>query len=504
MTALLLVATALIYIRSGYVPSPGEFGILVERAYRVASGEMIYRDFETFTTPLSYYLQAVPLRLFGPTLGMVRGYIALQGALMTWLCFAVLRKSLGLGRVESALAAAFGFLWSSQWLTGMPWYSSDAYAFIMAATAALLFVRHDHYERGKSFFIGLCCALTFLCKQDLGAAALILGLPLLAAAGGRAAMASRACFYVAGALLPFAAFAAWLSCYGVLGTSYWWIVERALSYRVATSGASLIDRTLKAVLGAENCVGKLLLLVYWFGAALSWRRAAVAALPQRAVYRRSACAAAFLGGIYFVGLISYNSAGFSLLQEGVGCALGIAWAAVKPRGPMGPFAKVCAVAGALTVSALALRSFNYMFYSHPPPAFEKLEGAEFSSTSFPRVMARRISAVTAFIGGRIPPDEPVLLLPPEAFPAVYLAVRRLPPLPLTAFSETINRFRDQDQKRWIAVLQRRRLHWAIIAPGSLPEGFLTDQPLGRFLAENFERVADAGPDVLMLRRSPFH
>src|SRR5439155_24534970 len=63
--ALFLLSCAYLWIFRRYTSMEPDEGIILQGAQRILRGEVLYRDFFSFFTPGSYYLQALISRIFG-------------------------------------------------------------------------------------------------------------------------------------------------------------------------------------------------------------------------------------------------------------------------------------------------------------------------------------------------------------------------------------------------------------------------------------------------------
>jgi hypothetical protein len=68
-------------------------GIVLQGAQRILHGQVLYRDFFSFYTPGSFYLNAAILRIFGDTFGAARGALLIYGAVFPVFTFLVARRT---------------------------------------------------------------------------------------------------------------------------------------------------------------------------------------------------------------------------------------------------------------------------------------------------------------------------------------------------------------------------------------------------------------------------
>jgi len=144
------------YLGMGYCPSMDE-GYLQSLGARVLSGELPYRDFYFFRTPLSVYIQAGLIALLGDSYTIMAGriYCVVQTTLTAVLASFVYRKLVS--GLELLLLLVASYVVTTLMLD-FPWYSYDALFF---AVLALLF-----FHRRLFVLSGAMVAFAALCKQS--------------------------------------------------------------------------------------------------------------------------------------------------------------------------------------------------------------------------------------------------------------------------------------------------------------------------------------------------
>jgi hypothetical protein len=140
-------------------------GSTAAQALRILQGDLIYRDFFTVVTPLSYYTVAWLFDLFGAHLMVLR-----WAALVTGLGIALATYAIGL-RVMAWPFAAAAALMTTVWgwfLVTPNFYSLQAALFALVALAYYL----RHVDGGGAKWLvsaGVMAGLTVLVKQNVGA-----------------------------------------------------------------------------------------------------------------------------------------------------------------------------------------------------------------------------------------------------------------------------------------------------------------------------------------------
>jgi hypothetical protein len=170
------VTTAVgIWAGGRWLDPSGDPGFSWSLAYRLAEGDVLYRDVYLAYTPLTPYLLAALGRMFDFSAGFVVGSswsTAIVAGLLLLRCARPFLSS-----VERIAVAAL-ILACSLWVPGpgrlvFPYYPGVAQALALAL-GAMLVVRNPRLSiRTQCGFAGLLCGLSFLAKQEIGVAALI-------------------------------------------------------------------------------------------------------------------------------------------------------------------------------------------------------------------------------------------------------------------------------------------------------------------------------------------
>jgi hypothetical protein len=167
---------------------------------RLHSGDTLYRDVYFNVTPLSAYVTYGVTAIFGTELVVVRAVVA-AALVMTVTCCWLACRQLGVGRLAPWLLV-------SSWAQPPP-YTPLAMAFFAAAFyATVVWMRSAQNYRESPRVLalaGLSAGLCFSAKQNLGLYCLAALLLSVIVAGGRGAIARRACLVVVGFLLSAAA-----------------------------------------------------------------------------------------------------------------------------------------------------------------------------------------------------------------------------------------------------------------------------------------------------------
>ena len=139
-------------------------GSTAAQALRVLNGELIYRDFFTVVTPVSYYTVAWLFQLFGPTLMVLRWAALITGLAIFLVTLLIARRVMSWP--FAAAAALMTTVWG--WFLVTPnYYSLEAALF--AVLALWCYLRYLDRPRLKWIVLaGVFTGLAALTKQNVG------------------------------------------------------------------------------------------------------------------------------------------------------------------------------------------------------------------------------------------------------------------------------------------------------------------------------------------------
>lgn len=200
--------------------------IIFDGAWRVAQGQVPYRDFLMPFGPVAFLLPGLLFRFLGATFSALVASACLLSLLGTAAATRLgsrLSGSRGLGLLSGGLTAVW-----FQAPFGVPWMEQTAFFFDLLALVAI--VESRLVSRGQLAWAasaGVASALAVLSKQNAG------GLFVLVCAGcltlpwrGRARDATRALLgYVLGGVLTAVAFALWVTIFSDFGNFWHYWVE---------------------------------------------------------------------------------------------------------------------------------------------------------------------------------------------------------------------------------------------------------------------------------------
>jgi len=202
---------------------PGVSGMFLEFACRLLSGKVPYRDFYVVVTPFYIFRTAAIVKIFGPSLAVLRlvdiGYrCALAAILVIWLSKVVRIPYAALG----ALAAVAVF--STDPADPLISYHLEATFWALTGAFLLSYVKWEQKESPGNISLfclaGVCCSVCFFTKQTEGGGitlALLLVITGLSLRDlGLRLTISRLLAFCAGWSLPAGAILGWLASKGAL------------------------------------------------------------------------------------------------------------------------------------------------------------------------------------------------------------------------------------------------------------------------------------------------
>ena len=169
--ALFLLSCAYLWIFRRYTSMEPDEGIILQGAQRILRGEVLYRDFFSFFTPGSYYLQALISRILGNSFLVARTTLVLLGAAFSVLNYLLARRACSRGTaftiaiLTTATTLPYRFLVLHNWdstlwamlalYSAVRWLESGAWswAFATGSLAGLTLM----FEQSKG--AGLCLGL---------------------------------------------------------------------------------------------------------------------------------------------------------------------------------------------------------------------------------------------------------------------------------------------------------------------------------------------------------
>lgn len=181
--------------------------IVFDGAWRIAQGQVPYRDFYLPFGPVAFLLPGLAFRVFGPDFSCLVGVASFLSLLATAVSLRVafrLTRSHWLSLLSGALTAVW-----FQAPFGIPWMEQTAFFFDLLALWALVEARLSE-RLLLAGLAGLCSTLAVLSKQNAGGLFMFVAMGCLAVPWrGRATLRALGGYAIGGALAA-AIFAIWL------------------------------------------------------------------------------------------------------------------------------------------------------------------------------------------------------------------------------------------------------------------------------------------------------
>lgn len=179
-----------------------DIAYIVNIATRIAAGDAPYADFPLAQAPVSFLLQALLIKTFGPYYPVQIAYAAVVGGVATALTYTIVHQLLrGVVARPQALALILTAPLVPLGIYGSfphPFYDSDACLAVLASIAAILAARRRPTAR-RWLMAGMLLTVPVFVKQNIGGAYLVLALAALAAdALSRPAARVGLCWFVGG------------------------------------------------------------------------------------------------------------------------------------------------------------------------------------------------------------------------------------------------------------------------------------------------------------------
>ena len=169
----LFAATAAFVLwQNAHVAVLWDLSYLLDSSYRIALGQIPYRDFPFAHAPITFLLQAAILRLTGRVYFHHVLYAAVAGATATLLTWHLLQRLLGKIRNSSLIAAFLAITLVPLGIYGIyphPIYDSDTILFVLLALSLL----QGTFERplpsaALNVLAGISLIPPLFCKQNIG------------------------------------------------------------------------------------------------------------------------------------------------------------------------------------------------------------------------------------------------------------------------------------------------------------------------------------------------
>lgn len=158
---------------------PFDQSIVFHGGYRIANGEVLFRDFVAPAGPLVFWLQALAFKVAGISYGTYVGTAAVMNSMAACASYLVVSRIFPGERVWALGAAVLTAVWFYPQF-GTPWFENTGYLLALLALLAVLPSKLDELDHSRvllPLLAGALASAAFFCKQNVGL--LALPLPLL-------------------------------------------------------------------------------------------------------------------------------------------------------------------------------------------------------------------------------------------------------------------------------------------------------------------------------------
>ena len=432
-----------------------DYGILIDRSYRIFMGQIPYRDFNLPITPLTYFIQAAVFKIFSPKVFWMKMSLAFMNMALVGMAIALAWKIL---KVDFKFLALFvmpaALFWSPGIILMRPWYDFDA-QFFAFSTLCLLAYSILSNKRWVILFAGVASGLSILSKQNIGAGSFLLGILFLWMQ--RESIKERfkdTTLFLTGVGLVAALFSSYLLYNQAFFPCLDWIFFRA-SKRV---DANIIKHGLGMVLRPEHNFLKFVFLLYTVSLVFCWEN-----LKENVIERRLKLGIILYSfGVIFFSCLAEQGNDYPQQQIYLSALLAVLFSFYNGQSFKQLFRKKLFMA-LIGVTLIILFWPVYTNWKIPfkfqvmkwTPDNPRIKGLYFQYSDY-----RFVNDLVNF-EKKIPKDEAIFLWPDPIF--FYFATHRIPPTPQSGFvitswespQENINQIGD--------LLEQKNVQWAIIA-----------------------------------------
>ncbi len=150
-----------------------DIGHEVETPARILDGQILYRDIQSFYSPLSYYVNAWALMVFGRNLAVFYGIGLALSFLLTVVSYQLVRRLVNEKYACLTCTAVLAYCAFSPTVISLIVPYSYAATYGILISAVLLLVLQEHLNRAHFWTLpclGTLCGLAILAKQEYGLA----------------------------------------------------------------------------------------------------------------------------------------------------------------------------------------------------------------------------------------------------------------------------------------------------------------------------------------------
>ncbi len=425
---------------------------MLDRSYRLSIGQVPYRDFSALTPPVTFLMQALGFKIFGVTAEYCKYFIAVENALFCMAALFFCRKILRLALPSLIFIMPVILIWSPGLHLPMPWYDNDPFLFAWLQLFALYAASRRAESNALPLIAGAMASLCFLTKQNVGALAVVSGLPFFWLQESTIKdKIRRTLVYGLGCFLPFAAFFGYQAARGAFKTSIDWLLVYPFSRQSSYRG-SFISRFYLMFFDLDRKVVKLFFAAYFAAVYCGWKLDLREPAGQRRYFLTSA--ALFILACHFGGTLSQVGGNFYYQQAFLGAALGIIflWALQKADWKVW-IPRLAALGFAALFLATNRISHRWNICKYPVP-FERLGGI-YAPMDYIKEAEIHLEA-----DKMIPKEDSVFVYPNSCF---YVLTGRRPPARVTSFDQGLETTQE-DLQVVIQTLEDKKVGWVLYNP----------------------------------------
>jgi hypothetical protein len=152
--------------QTGRIGVLGDYAYVVDTAWRIAQGEVMYRDFGLPHSPLTFHVQATLIRVFGFSYGVTAWYCTVVNVVYVVLTYGLVRV---LVPGWSGVALCVPLVWlAPHCIYPHPFYDPDTCLLILLNLNLLQWVATRRVRAVVAFLGGVTTVLPALAKQNVG------------------------------------------------------------------------------------------------------------------------------------------------------------------------------------------------------------------------------------------------------------------------------------------------------------------------------------------------
>lgn len=476
-----------------------DYGILIDRTWRIYLGQIPGRDFYCPTTPLTYLIQSFVFKLFSPKVFWMKIYLSMQMALLSFIVYYYARKILRIDfKFIALIAVPLTIPWSPGIQLNNPWYDVDGVFFSILTLCCLgIGLSKDGWKQLLFIAVaGACSGLSFLSKQNIGGGCIIAAVLFILLQPNKFIFNLKLfIFYCLGFSLPLCLMFLYFIYHHALHDAWQWMFVRAGSrYGSNTLISTMWNFNLEALTGPRNNFLKFL-VPFYLGAIFLTVKGRKEISNQGNIFFGTAlyCLIAM-----WIGILQEGGKRYSTQQAYLGLVMSIL--VYKTFYTDFKFLEKIKKAIALVLFLFTLLMFFWgatIQWRRPHDQNEirwtvdqpRIKGIYFRRSDYEIVKGLLEFEKT------IPKNERVFIMPDPLF--FYFAADRLSPVPLTHFQVSGWELNEQEQKLVPEFLMKENVKWVIVGQEQyFDTGFL------RFGIEGDWKTA-VKKNVAMMSRSDY-